>query len=262
MKNVLRATMAGTALLVLAACAHDTTPTATPDTDLASLSLSPDVGAAPGQASLPGLMMSPDPTYQGSVSSADQCTWSATTGRVECAPVTRGGLTITRSIAFYDAAGAAQTHRDSTTRSVNTRVDVKGTVTTDKGTRTIDRSSSITVSGLGRESTRHTIDGTEHGTSSATLTTDRGTVTLSETFTASTAGLVVPAPFTAGSWPLAGTTTRQSTLTATGGSTTRSTSVSETVTYNGTSTATVVITRDGKTRNCTRDLSARTMTCS
>lgn len=262
MTRLLRSAVAASALLALVACSNDGSPTASVDTDLAALTIDAEVGAAPGQASFPGITLAPDPTYQGSVAPTDSCAYVPSTGRVECAPVTREGLTITRSFAFYDAAGAAQTHRDSLTRSTNTRVAVSGTTSTPRGPHTVNRSSSITVSGLGRESTKHTIDGTEQGTTTATLTTDLGTVTVTETFSSATAALVIPAPFTATSWPLSGTITRQSTLTATRGSTTKTSSASEKVTFNGTSVVNVVITRNGTTKSCTRDLAARTTTCS
>jgi hypothetical protein len=56
-------------------------------------------------------------------------TFDAATGRVACAPVTRNGLTITRSAAYEDAAGAVQQAFDSaTTNEVNLRSAVSGTV--------------------------------------------------------------------------------------------------------------------------------------
>ena len=262
MRSVLRVSLTGAALLVLSACSRDAAPTASLPADLATLSIDPDVGATPGQASLPGFTMSPDNTYQGSVASSDQCAYSTTSLRVECAPVTRDGLTIIRSIGFYDAAGAPQTHRDSTTSSTNTRVAVKGTTTTTRGVFTVDRASSVTVTGLGRSSTAHTINGTETGTSSATLSTDNGgSAAVSETFSATTDNVIVPAPFTAASWPLSGTATRRTTLTASRGGTTRTSAQSEVVTFNGTATVGVAVTRDGTTRACTRNLTTHATTC-
>ena len=71
----------------------------------------------------------------------------------------------------------------------------------------------------------------------------------------------MPVPHAPGSWPLSGTTTRTTTLTLTRGTATRSTTVSEQVTFTGTSVVNVTITRDGVTRTCTRDLATRTGTC-
>lgn len=57
-------------------------------------------------------------------------TFDASTGRVTCAPVTHGGLTINRSAQYKDATGAVQQAFDSaTTNTVNLQSSVTGTVT-------------------------------------------------------------------------------------------------------------------------------------
>jgi hypothetical protein len=58
-------------------------------------------------------------------------TFNAASGRVECASQTlRNGLTVARSIAYADAAGAAQQAFDTTTtNTINVRSQVSGTVT-------------------------------------------------------------------------------------------------------------------------------------
>lgn len=266
MQRPLRIILSGAAALALAtACGHDSAaPTAVgPDDDPSEvLAADPMLGAAPGQATLPGLTMAPEATYQGSVSAGDRCTYSASAGRLLCDPVTRNGLTVVRSVAFYDAAGLPQQRRDSTTRSTNTQVSVKGTTTTAKGTILVDRTSSLTVSGLGRGAATHTLNGTESGTTTGSITTSKGTVTVSETFQAATKDVVVRAEGRS-AWPLSGTTTRTATTTTTAaGAATRTSTSSEQVTYTGTSIANVVITRNGVTRTCKRDLVAHTLSCS
>ena len=264
MHRPLRIMLGGAALAALAACAHETgSPTATPDdTDLlTATAIDPSLGAEAGQASLPGLTLDRTSTYQGSLAGSDQCTYSAPLGRLVCPPVTRNGLTIARSIAFYDADGTPQSHRDLTTRSVNTQVAVKGTVTTERATLAIDRASSLTVSGLGRGATTHTLNGEETGTSDGTFTAAAGTLTWHESFTVATKNVVVPAEVRNG-WPLSGTTTRTATTTLTRGAATRTSTSSEQVTYTGTSVVNVTITRDGVTRTCTRDLATRPGSCS
>lgn len=251
------------ALLGLVACAGDP-PTRAESEDLLSLAdVGALVGAEAGEASSRGITMDPATTFDGSLSGSSGCAWSATSQRIECAPVTRGGLTITRSIAFADAAGAAQQRRDSTTRSSNTRIDVRGTTTTPRGTLDVARTSDLTVSGLGRGATTHTLNGTESGVVSGVLTSDRGSATIREESSSKTSNVVVPVPAARGSWPLSGTTTRSGTTTVTraGTSETRTSSWSETITWNGTGTVSVTVTRDGTTRTCTRDLAARTGTC-
>lgn len=252
-------------VLAVAGCSRDgASPTSTDaraDGDLlTAASADPALGAAPAQASLPGLTMDPEATYRGSVGAADACTYSPAEGRAFCAPVTRNGLTITRSIGWYDAAGKPQARRDSATRSMNTQIGVKGTVTREGGTTTVDRSSSLTVSGLGRGATTHTLNGSETGALSSTFTTSRGTASSQERFTVATKDVVVPVEVR-NRWPLSGTTSRTSTMTATRGPVTRTSTTSHTVVFDGTSTPTVTVVRDGVTRSCTADLAAHRLSC-
>lgn len=265
MTLTLRRFAAATALLALAACAGDSSPTRTvAEGDLLSLAeIDPALGAEAGQAGQLGITMEPALTYDGRIGGEAACTWSATSLRIECAPVTRGGLVITRSIGLADAAGTAQQRRDENTRSANTRIDVRGTTATPHGTMTVARTSDLTVSGLGRGATTHTLNGAESGRVTGTVTSERGSVSIAEESSSRTAGVIVPVPAVRGSWPLSGTTTRAGTTTATlaGSSTTRTSSWSETITWNGTSSVRVSITRDGVTRSCTRDLAAKRTSC-
>jgi hypothetical protein len=220
----------------------------------------PAFGAAPEQASLPGLTMDASATFGGAPDArGGACAYAAPAGRFVCEPVVRGGLTVTRSYALYDAAGRPQARRDEATRSVNTEVGVAGTTTTDRGSATVDRASSLTVSGLGRGAATHTLNGHESGKTTGTFTGERGTTTVTETFTASTKDVVVPVPRARDTWPLSGTTTRAFSVVVTGpaGVAMRTSAGSEQVTFTGTSVVNVAITRDGVTRNCTRDLAVR-----
>ncbi len=211
---------------------------------------------------MPGLTMLPSATFDAAVGPSDQCAYSASAGRVVCAPVTRNGLTITRSIGFYDATGKAQPRRDASTASANTQVTVKGTTTTERGTFTIDRASSLTVSGLGRDATTHTLNGGERGSSSGTVTTADGVVTVSEASAAVTKDVVVPVPVARGSWPLSGTVSRSSTVSISRGSgPVRTIATTEQVSFTGTSDVNVTVTRNGVTRTCTRDLATHGTSC-
>jgi hypothetical protein len=248
---------------LVAGCGRDGGPTATLPDDalLAEVAVDPSLSAAAGQASLPGLTMEPAATYTGSVATGNQCSYRAAQGRVVCAPVVRHGLTITRSMAFYTAAGIPQPRRNADTRSINTEIAVKGTVTTKKGSIAVDRASSLTVSGLGQGATTHTLNGSEKGTSTGTFTTEKGTVSSVETFEVETKNVVVAAGGKS-TWPLSGTTTHSSSRTISrAGSPTHTSTSTETVTYNGTSVVNVTIVRDGKTSNCTRNLATGKLTC-
>lgn len=265
MRSHLRFILGAATLVLAGACGTQSdAPTVSPADLFELAAIDPTVGAEPAQASMPGFTMSPDPTYSAQLGDASGCAYSASAGRVLCAPVTRNGLTITRSMAFYDAAGLPQSHRDSLTRSTNTQVTVKGTTTTDRGSLSVDRGSSLTVSGLGKGATTHTLNGTENGTTSGTLKTDKGQVTTSEKFASATKDVVVPAEPKAGTprWPLSGTITRSAAHSfSLAGGPTRTVSHTEQVTFNGTSTVKVTITHDGVTKNCTRDLGTGRTTC-
>ncbi len=107
------------------------------------------------------------------------CTYNAGTGRVECDPITRGGLTIVRSASFLDAAGNGQTGFDSlTTNTINTRISVNGTITRrDGATSDVDSQSDRTVAGLAPGSSQRTVNGTSQGHELTTGTDPTGDFT-------------------------------------------------------------------------------------
>ena len=227
--------------------------------------------------------------------------FTAATGRVECPAETRSGLTVTRSAAYATAAGQAQQAFDTlTTNSVNTRVAVTGTVAYDRAadsassngrrgrgphlhgpggrllgdtttiltaSTTVSSTSERTVTGLAAGSTQRTVNGASRGTEATTGTSSRGAFTASRTVGDTMRGVIIPvrsATDTARAYPTAGTVVRamQATVTFAGQAATTVTR-REVVTYNGTTTATVVITENGTPRNCTRSLVARGgLTCS
>lgn len=249
------------AALLLAGTVSCSTETVTPPVQEVTITeFEPTLGAMAGQASLPGLMMGPGFDLAGATAG---CQWDATVSRVVCAPVTRNGLTIRRSFVFLDANGAPHARRDETTVASNTRVAVAGTVVGPRGSITVDRASTLTVSGLRPGSATHTLDGEESGTTSGTHSTDRGTVRSTETFHATTENVVVPVPRSPGAWPLSGTSTRRSTVTASreGSSETRTRAFSQQVTFNGTRYVPVTLTLDGTTRQCTLDLAVHRTDC-
>ena len=252
---------AAVALVALAACAaDDAAPTALENAD-GDGTIGADgveLGAVPEQASLPGLAMDPLATFGGLPDArGGACSYTAATGRFACAPVVRNGLTVTRSYALYDAAGAAQLRRDAATASVNTEVAVAGTTTGERGTVAVDRASTLTVTGLGARAVTHTLNGREAGKTTATVTGARGAVTVATAFTAAVRDVVVPVPRARDAWPLSGTATRTTTVTAARPAGSVTFTVTEEVAFTGTSVVNVTITRDGVTRRCTRDLAAR-----
>ena len=194
------------------------------------------------------------------------CTFSSTTGRDTCQPVTRGGLTIKRSFSFQDASGTAQPFPNFQTNTINAVDSVDGTVTRHDGrvTATVHHSSSRTVGGLASGSTQRTVDGGSKGTEDATGKTADGTSFTSSRVVADTVkGLKVPLTDNHPTFPTAGTVTRlmQATLTL-GTQAPVTKSRSEVITYDGTDTAKVVITKNGTTKNCKMPLPFGKLICS
>lgn len=188
-----------------------------------------------------------------------------TSGRVTCPDVTRGGLTISRSFAFTDAAGAAQSAPNFSTNTINEQIAVSGTVTRRDGrvTSTVQHTSDRTVSGLAAGSTQRTVNGASKGTEQSSGTTADGTAfTASRVAGDTTTGLIVPIQDGRPTYPTAGTVIRgmEATVTVTGKSPVTS-SRREVITYDGSTTAKVVITKNGTTKNCTLPLPFGRLTC-
>jgi hypothetical protein len=194
------------------------------------------------------------------------CTFSSTTGRDVCQPVTRGGLTIKRSFSFQDASGAAQPFPNFQTNTINAVDSVDGTVTRHDGrvTSTVHHSSNRTVSGLASGSTKRTVDGGSKGTEDASgKTPDSVSFTSSRVVADTVKGLVVPLMDNHPTFPIAGTVTRfmQATLTLSGQPPVTKSRM-EVITYDGTDTAKVVITKNGTTKNCKMPLPFGKLICS
>jgi hypothetical protein len=184
-------------------------------------------------------------------------------GGVATCTSTHRGLTITRLLTFTSASGATQTALDSTTNTVRARTTVSGTTTRrDSVTAVVSHNSDQTVSGLARGSTQRTVSGTSAGTENLSGKDSAGVA-----FTATRAigdtivGIVIPVQSGRPSYPTAGTVTRSLRVSVTSAGTTKSSSRREVITYDGSSTAKVVITQDGTTRTCTLPLPHGRPTC-
>ncbi len=192
------------------------------------------------------------------------CAFDSGTGRVECAPQTFRGLTIVRSMQYLDAAGHVQQAFDSaTTNTINTQVSVSGTVVRrDNDTSTVANTSDRTVAGL--HAAQRTINGSSAGSEKTVGRDTLGHFKAVRTIADTTKNVVIPAPSATTPWPypVSGSVVRamQATLTY-DGKAPASTTRREVITYNGTNTATVVITQDGQTKNCTLPLPRGRLTC-
>jgi hypothetical protein len=194
----------------------------------------------------------------------DDCAFSASTGRVTCETETRRGLTIERSAAYTDANGAVQQAFDSvTTNTINTRVSVSGTITRrDSLTTTVQHASDRTVSGLARGSTQRTVNGTSAGQETTIGSDTSGTFTVLRVAGDTTQNVVIPVSRgTTRSYPTAGTIIRSMRVSVTRAGATSTATRREVVTYDGSATASVQITKDGVTTTCTLPLPRGRLSC-
>jgi len=190
------------------------------------------------------------------------CTFASSTGVVTCPPKTRDGLTITRTATYTDLAGAAQAKVDSSTNTVATTTHVTGTVTRrDSSTSSVDESSALTVTGLAAGSPQRTVNGTSGGTETTTGTSDDGAFTATRVVGDTVKDVVIPQGPGRPQPPSSGTVIRSFSVTATVAGATTTSVRREVITFNGTAPATVVITKDGVTKNCTLAMPHGKLSC-
>lgn len=178
-----------------------------------------------------------------SMPSPSTCSYSESGGRWSCAPfVNARGLTVTRSYAFFDAAGKPmQRFNAATTAKVNYQTEKHGPVGDGvKASGTTHRTTNETTSGLlGAESTR-VWDGSGVSADTVTHRDSVSTRHYAGVRLDSLKGVTFVHPRVAGTYPLSGQTVQVSNYTVTStGKTTETRSVSRRVvtTYNGTELA-------------------------
>ncbi|MEO8335660.1 MAG: hypothetical protein ABI664_11850 [bacterium] len=202
---------------------------------------------------------------RGGTELSSNCTYSAATGVVTCAADTREGVTVNRTIMFKTASGTAQASRDSATNSIATHITASGTRTRRDGTiiTTINHSSDRIVTGLASTATQRTVNGTSSGSETTTGKDTTGTFTVARVIGDTTSGIIIPITSGKPTYPTAGTVIRsmKATLSYAGKTPTTSTR-REVVTYDGSATATLVITQDATSKSCTIPLPRGRPTCS
>lgn len=184
---------------------------------------------------------------------AAACPFNPGAGKAVCAPVTdRRGLTVERWVIWTDMNGTVQAAPDSTTYSRQTHAEVYGTVPArENATRTVRHVSDRLITGLQQGSAQRTVDGTSAGTETVTGTAAEGAFTAERVVADTTRGLVIPVRADGRSYPIAGTVIRRMSATVTlAGVTSESANWREQLTYDGSATATLVITRNGETKTC------------
>ena len=168
------------------------------------------------------------------------CPFEAASGRFVCPVISANGRTMSRSYAFADAAGNAQSaYNATTTESANFRSMMSGAVAREGWSATMSHDRDMTVSGLSGAETSHTINGTGSSAQTRSRHTDAGDRTYSMSSLATFANVVVPFPRTRGAWPVSGTITRTITATRDGDAATHTRTT--TTTFNGTRFATLTV---------------------
>ena len=177
------------------------------------------------------------------------CPYDATAKRFICADKIRGPFTYTRSYAYADAAGAAQSaYSASLTDAANFKWSLNGTITRDKWSGSMSRDRDITLSGLVGANNTVTVNGT--GSTEKMRTTflrdSAGPNGLTRTYNLESAlvikNVVTPAIRLPDTWPTSGTITRDYKVTrtdATAGTTV--TTRNSVVTFNGTQFVDLVV---------------------
>ncbi|HEV8410201.1 MAG TPA: hypothetical protein VGQ30_06815 [Gemmatimonadaceae bacterium] len=174
------------------------------------------------------------------------CTLNPVDGRFDCPPVVNDhGVTVTRSLAFFDANGVMMDHFDSTTASMNVQAILAGIVATANGADTVNGTRNLTAIGLLGHNTTRIWSGTGAGTHGAYWSDSAATRTADVSFSSTFSNIVAQLPRSANPWPLSGTITRVVTGTGvvTKNGKTKAITISRTVviTFNGTEFVPMVV---------------------
>ena len=192
-----------------------------------------------------------------------KCAFQTDVGIV-CADSTRGGKVVSsKTLKFTNAAGTVQSSIDSTTNAVELTATVSGMTTRrDSSTSSIEAANHQTVTGL--TGAERTVNGTSTGTETSTGISFFGPFTAKRMTADTITGIVIPKRTSTNSkvFPTAGSVSRTMSATLEIQSATLTTTRKETITYDGSSTAKVVIEKDGATQNCTLPLPHGKLTCS
>jgi hypothetical protein len=185
------------------------------------------------------------------------CTYASATHSFVCPDVAITGITVSRSFTLLDAGGSPMSQYDrAATAAVRMTSSFAGTVTSGASTVTVDQTQDVTLSGL--LTGVHTLNGTSLGHLAGTIGNGTTTTAIASTISTTITNLVLPQSSTGPDrFPKSGVIAVANT-TSIGALPAFATNVS--ITFNGTSKASVVVTAGGATTSCTVDLSAQTAT--
>ena len=259
-----RSAMALAVAATVAACSADSSSTTAPlgahqldvSTEIAAMA-NGSVGGIPGESSL--LSLPTSTTLPAVVPAA--CAYSSTTKGFTCPTATVQGLTFNITYYLSDVNGVSQSAPDvNTTASIRVVADTRGTVSlpsnVGSGTSvTLTDHSDMTMSGL--QAANRALNGTSVSHYDVSTTGTTPAHSLIDMTTTST-NVMLPPEESASHWPMSGTVTTDATaVTSIGFLPSATTNARALVTFNGTSTPTVVVTVAGVVRTCKVDLSGR-----
>lgn len=198
-----------------------------------------DVVAAPGAAGAMLASVASSPGFSADLVS-NGCVFNAFNGRFACPPVVNAnGITVSRSVALYDANGVVMSYFDSTTASADVQSTEVGVRVTANGADTVSRVRDLTATGLlGAHNPTRTWNGAGGGSSGADWVDSVASRNADTQGAATFTNIVVQLPRSANPYPVSGTIARQ--ITGTGQVTrngqTKSLTINRSVliTFNGT----------------------------
>jgi len=174
------------------------------------------------------------------------CTLNPVDGRFDCPPtVNDHGVTVTRSLAFFDANGVMMNHFDSTTASMNVEAVLAGIVATANGADTVSGTRNLTATGLLGHNATRTWNGTGASTHGAFWSDSAASRTADVSFSSTFSDVVVALPRSANPYPVSGTITRvvngSGVVTKNGKTKTITISRTVVITFNGTEFVTMTV---------------------
>ncbi|MFI5244319.1 MAG: hypothetical protein ACHQQR_03770 [Gemmatimonadales bacterium] len=167
------------------------------------------------------------------------CTLNPADGRFDCPPqINANGVTVVRSLAFYDASGTQMNHFDSTTASMNVQSTENGVIAGAAGADTVNGSRNLTATGLLGHNTTRIWNGTGGGTHGAFWSDSAASRTADVSYNSTFSDVVVALPRSSNPYPVSGSISRVVTGSGvvTKGDSTKTVTISRTVgiTFNGT----------------------------
>ncbi len=233
----------GVGMAAIAGCrsSDSTGPSSANTVDLSALiaEIQAGSGGAAGVMAANGFPITAAPSLVPS-----SCAYSASTQGFACPTFTSNGLTISATFFLLDAAGHFQSAPDpATTAAIRTVTDVSGTTKLDQGgtsgSMTLTNHQDMTLSGL--LTGTHVLNGTARMHSDLTLTAP-GPMHAVVDQTSVTANVTMPTAGRSSPWPTSGTITNDASTTDQTGSQSVAGTIHSVLTFNGSSTVTIVTT--------------------